>query len=317
MTPRPFKSIQQGAVLITVLVIVVALTLLIATSTLLLQKKLEVGTDSKQQVNEILAVYAKTNELKYLIATQRTTLAGLSTGKNKDGYQRLDGFWRSRLTYDEIRADGFEYNEDVNQVPITFSLQADNGLIPVNTGQLLWLDKLFSSQNIPSITISKLKDRLLDYIDNDDWSRPAGAEVFEYERANMPAPLNYLLPNCGTLANIDTWQNYLEKHEIILNYCKVSRAPTLNFNAIPEALLSSLSPNRVGQVIASRNSGQWYMNHSDVIANVPEVSNIPEPYFTFIEDTYFRFHVSADHYQETWYIIRGSGESPPVKSFKN
>lgn len=317
MTPSSTLNRQKGAVLVTVLVVVVALTLLIATSTLLLQKKLEVGTASKQQANEILAVHAKASQLKYLLATQRTSLAGLGTGKNKAGYQRLDGFWRSRLTYDEIRADSFEYNEEVNRVPITFSLQAENGLIPVNTGQLLWLDKLFSSQNIQAINTTKLKDRLLDYIDNDDWTRPTGAEVFEYEKANLPAPLNYLLPNCNSLANIDTWRQYTEKHGLILDYCKISRAPILNFNAIPEVVLNTLFPNRVTQVLARRNAGQWYMNHSDVIANVPEVANIPEPYFTFIEDTYFTFRVSAAHYTETWYVVRGSGDSPPVKLFKN
>lgn len=310
------KKYENGAVLVTVLVVVVALVILLSSSAALIREKLSIGYDSKLKATEILAVHNKVNELKYLLATQRTTVAGLSTGTNSKGYERRDGFWVRQVTSDEHRIDGSEFKETVNGAPITIAIQADNGLIPINTSKLLWLEKLFDSQNVPSIEQNRLKHLLLDYIDNDDWTRPLGAEVYQYETTELEPPLNYLLPNCGTLKNIYGWGNYLEANTLLSSYCKISRSPAINLNAIPSEILKQLWPNYAPFVLERRKSKQWYINQSDVIGSIPGAANIPEPYFTYTESTYFHLKISGRNYDENWFIVRGSGESPPILAYK-
>ena len=116
--------------MLVVLVISMILTTLMSYATVRMNQRLGLADESKRKLQEQAQVYAKLNELTYLIATQRTTAAGVSRGENSVGYTREDGgLWEYPLVGDEIRADGYVYTSS----NIRFSVQNQAGLIPINT----------------------------------------------------------------------------------------------------------------------------------------------------------------------------------------
>ena len=313
---------QNGAVLLAVLIVSIILVLLIASSTLLMGHKLTIAQTSKSYVQQRLAVYSKVNELKYLVASQRATHKGISTGTNKKGAEQQDGLWKYRITGDELRADGYIYTEKVNdgenedEIEVTYSIQADNGLIPINTSKQYWLERWFTNSGMEYFTTKKLLDRIADYADADDWSRPAGGESSVYLQNDLPAPPNYLYQNCKELTKVYEWELLAGEHSELVNYCRISRTATLNINAIPEALIKVLFPASYDAIITARNNNTWFLEIKSAIAAIPELTLLPEPYYSLAEQNYFHIAVSAPQYEEKWFLHRGSGTQSPLKSYR-
>ena len=148
---------QSGAVLLTVLIVLTMLTLLIASAHSILSSRLELAQQAKALVDSKALVQGKINQLTYLAATQRFTAAGISTGRNKDRLTKLDGQWNFSLTYDEYRLDSYQYSEQKGNRTLQFSLQAVNGLIPVNTESDFWLDQWLEGYGINVTNSQKYK----------------------------------------------------------------------------------------------------------------------------------------------------------------
>ena len=113
---------QQGIALLAVLAVSVALSLLITSATVMMQRQLNIGETAQGQFRQKVAAYAKVQELAYILATQRLTPAGVSSGKNETGSQRVEGRFISTLTNDEIRVDGFKYEDIIRGENIRFSI---------------------------------------------------------------------------------------------------------------------------------------------------------------------------------------------------
>ena len=203
---------QRGAILLSVLIISVILAILISTATTLMQSRFSIAENSQLLLREKAATYSKINELAYLVSTQRITPAGVSTGKNTQALARNDDAqWLFTFTGDEIRADGVKNTEQVNGTSVNFSIQADNGLIPLNTSEQFWLKTWLSSYGLAPVEQARLADSLADYADSDDWVRPSGAESNAYRgQANMPP--NFLLQQCTELHAIQHWSDFLAQH---------------------------------------------------------------------------------------------------------
>lgn len=269
-----FKSPQKqrGIALLAVLAVSVALSLLITSATVMMQRQLSVGETAKHQFLEKAAAYKKQQELTYLLATQRLTRAGISKGENKAGTARVDGIFSSLFTGDEIRIDGYEYVEKVNGVIVTYRIQAADGLIPINTPNQFWLKRWLKSYGIDDFTIAKLADHLADYADENEWARPAGAEAFTYRRKALPPPTNFLLQTCSELYRILLWREVIEKYNIDIDRCSTYRTAVLNINASPAMLLELLIGSEAKKLKQSRQNNQWHLNNSAFTATHPTVN---------------------------------------------
>lgn len=306
-------STQQGAALLSALVISMMLVILVSVTANLMNKRLDVAETSLEKFEGMVSIHQKQQELFYLIATQRKTFAGVSTGKNKEGQARFEGVWLSPLSGDEIRVDGFEYEESINGIDIKYSIQAENGLIPINTSDSLWRRIWYNANKIDIGQISVLEDTLIDYADPDDWSRAAGAESSAYRREGLESPPNYLLQSCSELSNIIHWKDVIEEIPSLVNECSLSRSPRVNLNAVPLHLWKKLWPDSYEDIANARASGRWITDETSALAASPELLQIPPVYIYYKGISTFTINVHDKHSSVTTTIRTQRGLLPPFK----
>ena len=310
MASNPLR--QSGAVLLTVLIVLTMLVLLIASAHSILSSRLDLAQSAKALVDNKALVQGKIHELTYLAATQRFTVAGLSTGKNKEGLIRLDGNWTQTLTFDEYRLDSFPYTEQVGNKMLHFRMQAENGLIPINTQSSFWLEKWLEGYGENVSTNQKYKDTLLDYIDADEDVRAAGAERLSYPKQfPMPLPTNYFVQDCSELSLIPHWTDLIERFPSIANECSTEYSSSLNINAIPPSLLSRLWPEKKEQFLSKRAANQWFTSVDSLTLVVNNLDLNQELLYRFATNDALILEASAKGYSETRKVELGTGLLPP------
>lgn len=306
---------QSGAILLTVLIVMTMMIVLIATASSIMSNRITLAYEAKEQIFKKALVQAKINELTYLATTQRFTAAGLSTGQNRDKLVRKDGNWLFRTTGDELRIDGFEYSEIVNEKnkpKLLFVLQSENGLIPLNTASNFWLTKWLESYNIDESQRQKYIDTLHDYIDADLIPRAAGAEDESYQHiTTMDLPTNYFIQDCAELALMPHWSELSVEHPSLLQECSTEYLSSVNINATPPALLKKLWPDKAGQILIKRSSGNWLNSIEDLrlIVNHLDLSN--ELFYRFAANSSLIITVRFDGYTETRSVDFGVGLEKP------
>ncbi|APD87581.1 hypothetical protein BM527_16600 [Alteromonas sp. Mex14] len=306
---------QQGAALLSALVISVILVLLVSITSALMEKRIRLAEQSLAQLDAQAKVHQKAQELTYLISTQRITFAGLATGKNRGGQSRIDGLWTTQLSGDEIRADGFEYKETIDGVEITYSIQAENGLIPINTSEGLWRKQWLNAYGIDDARISILEDTLIDYADPDEWARAAGAERVTYIRERRAPPSNFLLQSCSELMNIFEWDLLLQSKPELIADCSLSRSARVNLNAIPLALWKKIWPNSFEAIKQARATGQWITNESQALSASPDLIRLPPVYLYYKGLHSFIVNVKSGGISVTKKVVTQRGLLPPYKLF--
>ncbi|BFT31554.1 hypothetical protein D210916BOD24_27300 [Alteromonas sp. D210916BOD_24] len=305
------KNNQQGAALITVIIVVLLLSLLITSAQKLLNNRIDIASDSKQQLLDKARVQSTLAELSYLIATQRLTPAGIATGQHPDGLMRIDENWASILTHDEIRVDG-EYIKAQAQSssPLEYAIQAENGLLPINDASHYWLKQWLVKRGLSDFDANKYSNLLHDYADEDDWALPSGAENLTYRHANLPPPSNFLLQSCGELLNVMEWPELLDDNPYLLDNCSLLRVPTLNVNAVPVSLWRVLWPDSADTIAQQRQQGHWLYSDSHVIGVEPSVSS---GYYSFYASGYFTVEARTPFYSKTLRVKRQQRELPPIE----
>jgi len=306
---------QQGAALLSALVISVILVLLVSLTSSLMEKRVRLAEQSLAKFDAQTKVHQKAQELTYLIATQRITFAGIGTGKNLGGQTRIDGLWTTQLTGDEVRADGHKYNETIDGVEITYSIQAENGLIPINTSEGLWRKLWLNAYGIDDTRISILEDTLIDYADPDEWSRAAGAEHGTYTRDGRAPPSNYLLQSCSELLNIFQWDVLLQQNPELIADCSLSRSARVNLNAIPLALWKKIWPDSFDAIKQARANKQWITNESQALSASPNLIRLPPVYLYYRGLHSFIINVESDSTSTMKKIVTQRGLLPPYETF--
>lgn len=310
-----FKSIkkQSGVALLAVLAVSVALSLLIASATVMMQRQLTIAQDAKELFFEKAAVHKKTQELSYLLATQRITRAGISTGLRESGSKRIDGRFTSTLTGDEIRVDGLENKAIVDGVDVSFSIQAMDGLIPINTSSNLWLKQWLSSNGLNTFEITKFVDRLADYADENDWSRPAGAEKYAYASKAMQVPTNFLLQRCTEIFNVIEAQTVIDKYKLNLKQCSLNRSASVNINAMPQSLVSTLFGRQGQQIYRARRQGKWLLSTDEARLTLDRLNNVNENYITVISNKRFIIKGKSKKADTQLDVERGANNIKPLE----
>lgn len=306
---------QRGAALLSALVVSVVLVLLVSVTASVMETRLSLAENSIEQFEGLTKVYQKEQELIYYIATQRKTFAGVSTAKNSAGQARFDGMWLNQLTGDEIRVDGYVNEEVIDDIDVKYSIQAENGLIPVNTSDATWRNLWYRAYELDISDISILEDMLVDYADADEWAKPAGAERAAYKKADKPTPPNYLLQSCDELRNILIWDKVTKQNPSMLGECALSRVARLNLNAVPLSMWRKLWPDSYSTIANARVSGQWITNESEALSVSPNLLQIPPVYMFYKGLNSYIISIEAGGARSTLKVVTQKGLRPPYKLF--
>ena len=308
MNSKPTTSINRGAVLLSVLVLMLVLSFMLLSLSSVLDSRLSLAQSSNQLLIDKAGAYAKLQELTYLVATQRITRAGVSQGTNAAGLQRIEGQWASIVTGDELRMDGHVY---VGPEGIQYYIQNETGLIPVNNPDQTWLKRWLAAYGKDLGEINQLSDSLYDYADADNWQRPAGAEKQDYARGGLPGPANFLLQSCSELHNVLNWQQFMMENSPAISECSLSRLSYLNINAVPIPLWEKLWPNSAAIVSESRNNGTWFVYPQDILSIAPSMLAVPEVYYVVLGGDVFITHVKKGNAEYSHRIKLGQDQLPP------
>ncbi|WP_416305713.1 general secretion pathway protein GspK [Neptunicella sp. SCSIO 80796] len=304
------KLKNQGAALIAVLIISIVLVVLMGVTSKLMDSRLQLAQQSRQMFRDQAAVYAKANELTYLLSTQRMTVAGISQGTAKANMERNDdGLFIHPVVGDELRVDGYQYRSD--SAGVEYSIQNENGLIPVNTSTQYWIRRWLKGQGYNIVEQAKLADILADYADADDWRRPGGAEKNEYAAQKQSAPANFLLQSCTELQQLVGWQEVLKLHPEFMRYCSLRRSAGVNINAIPVSLWQAIWPQSAAQLAKLREKNGWFIRASEVNLVEPTFINEIEEMYSPLGGYTFDISVQKNAVALTKRISIGSNLIPP------
>lgn len=305
---------QQGIALLAVLAVSVALSLLITSATVMMQRQLNIGETAKQQFQEKVAVHKKSQELAYLLATQRITRAGVSKGENNAGARKVDGRFATTLTGDEIRLDGYVYNSNINGVSIQYSLQAEDGLIPINNSDQQWLKRWLQSYGLNDFEITTFTDQVTDFADPDSWAKPAGAERFDYVRATKKPPTNFLFQRCSELYYVFDAHTYIDEAAINTDECSLSRSPTVNLNAMPLNLLKRIFGKKGENTYIQRGNAGWLQTNTEAILSFNSLNNISENYVSIVSKGPVIIKVNTKEVRKVLKVERGVNKIKPLSA---
>ena len=304
------KKQQNGAVLLAVLIVALAAVILLGVVSHALNNRIYLAQQAKQKLQDVSSVYGKFHELSYLLATQRITVAGVSTGLNPQGLLRDDeGHWLLTVIGDEIRTDGFTYTL---QNDLRFSIQNEAGLLGINSSGQYWLKKILASYGLSAIEQAGFADVLADYADSDDWRRPLGAESHAYQKVKSPLPRNYLLQSCNELWRLQTWSEWLNKYPDFLRFCGISRGETLNLNVIPVELWRRLWPASANKINEQREQGKWLVSDGEILLLEPTFAQIPEDYYSTLGSQKFLLSIQKGGSKLFVTVAIGNGKSKPI-----
>lgn len=199
----------------------------------------------RARVQDELDAYSTRHTLLYLLATQRCTLAGLSTQATElapgpaGGNESVD--LDTTPVGGEIALDGSAYR---GLGRIRFALQDEAGLVTLNSdaqGPLRALLASFGAEDAESV---RLLDALADYRDRNSLSRVNGAEAEQYAAAGEPAPANRPLLTAAEIARVLGWREWLAAHRglRVHDWLSVSTSPGFNPNVVPAELLARIVP---------------------------------------------------------------------------
>lgn len=295
--------------MLAVLIVSVVMVILLGVATTTLNSRLALADQSKQMLQDLAQVYARENQLTYLVATQRITEAGVSQGTEPQGFlSNGEGHWLFRVIGDEIRADGEITKQEDG---LSFSLQNEAGLIPINSATQYWLKRYLSATGHDAVQQAYLGDTLADYADSDNWRRPAGAERSSYKGRRFPEPANFLLQSCTELKKLMRWDELLQRDHQLLTFCSLSRSETINLNAMPIALWELFWPNSAKKVFSMRKQGLWLSSESDLFAAEPSLLVEIDDYFSRLGGNQFKIFIKKGAVSSNIKVERGRGLAAP------
>jgi general secretion pathway protein K len=296
----------KGAALLAVLIVAVVMVVLLGVASKMLEGRLSLAEDSQAYLQGQARLYAKANELVYLFATERQTAAGLSQGLSTASPVNFDVLRSASLPYgDELRTDGYIYTDEQG---MTFFIQNQEGLLPINSSSAYWLKKWLKSQDYSRVKQSQFADTLADYADADKIRRAAGGEKLSYQ--GETGPRDFLLQSCSELWLVTGWDALLNSHTNLLEQCSLRRGARLNLNAVPLSLWQVLWPNTAEKLKTQRQQGHWFRSERDILALEPSLLTVPEDYYSYLGGAGFRLHLLQDGAALKMHIQTGRGANP-------
>lgn len=235
-----------------------------------------------------------TNEVVYMLGTRPTSYRGLEVGPqitfadNNDFNAVMAGPSDSgRYLKFDARSYVSESNPD-----IVLTLQDGGGLLNLNIATPTNLRRTLTSFDIPEPEINRLIDTLLDYIDDDDLTRLAGAEKTQYARLGLAPPANGLLLTPFEAQRIIGWDKLdaIWKADMAAPLLTTCRGAGFNPNTAPAAALVAnvrgLTRDKADQAVEARTK-RPFRNIREFGA-AADILITDEPFFyTFVPGTCF------------------------------
>jgi hypothetical protein len=201
----------------------------------------------RSRTEDQLALSNAKNEIIYAMATRPMTHRGLEVGSDMKRPTAEDMF--SSMAQANQETSGFvsfdrrpyvmESNPDY-----AIQIQDGRGLINLNRIQPPLLRRMLAFYDAPEVLRNQLPDTLQDWIDEDDFTRLAGAEKTDYERLRRLPPADARLMTPMEAQNILGWDEIPKMWEDDLRAPIFSTCSTGGFNpnTAPEASLLAHMP---------------------------------------------------------------------------
>lgn len=196
----------------------------------------------RSRVADELALSNAKSELIYAFATRPMTHRGLEVGSDLKRPSVEDMFTSMMQATQEtsgfIAFDRRPYVMESNP-DYAIQIQDGRGLINLNRIQPPLLRRMLAFYDAPEVLRNQLPDTLLDWIDEDDLTRIAGAERTDYERLRRLPPSDARLVTPMEAQNILGWDEIPQMWEDDLRAPIFSTCATAGFNpnTAPEASL--------------------------------------------------------------------------------
>lgn len=227
---------QRGFILAAVLWVLAIMLIAVAVFHEYVQRKLVVGIQAKENLQDNLDMRSTEQTILYLLATSRFTLAGMSFSSLTQQQVQDESTSYIMPVGDELRLDGAHYIGVGNTF---FSLQDNAGLLSLNALNDEPLAQFLRRQGVGNIDLARLMASKVDYIDSDDEERLSGAESLSYTAKNMYPPTNDFLRTPLELGRIMGWQEQMAKLSLAQFDALFStrRFALMNLNAMPKYLM--------------------------------------------------------------------------------
>ena len=227
---------QRGFILAAVLWVLAIMLIAVAVFHEYVQRKLVVGIQAKENLQNNLDMLSTEQTILYLLGTSRFTLVGMSFSSLTQEQARDESTSYIMPVGDELRFDGVHY---VGIGNTHFSLQDNAGLLSVNDLNDEPLRQLLKHQGVGNIDLARLMASKADYIDSDDDERLSGAESLSYTAKNMYPPTNDFLRTPQELVRIMGWQEGMGNLPVtqLDKLFSTRRFALMNLNAMPKYLL--------------------------------------------------------------------------------
>ncbi len=286
---------QSGFILATTLWIVAAVALLAALFHGYIERQVDQAAALQQRVRESLALEATAETLRYLLATRRTTFAGLTLRpEDQGGYISSEGFVDASPVGGELRLDGTIYQ---GLQGIRFSMQDMGGLIGLNSPSGPDKMRAILTRQLSRQQALELVGALEDYIDENLTRRINGAERGEYLYAGLREPTNWYLRTQSELDAVLGWKQFLQTEQgpFWLANTGISHASVINVNTASPELLSALlyiDEVQAGELIEARR--EYPFRSLDGVADALGIQD------SRWEEAAFRFYPAGDVLLKLW-----------------
>lgn len=274
MRPKaPGARPPRGFVLAVTLWLLAGIAVVVGLMTWWAREQVQEAIAEREAVEERVATVSTRETLLYLAATRDLTfgglpVAGLSPAERAMRQLEDLGSMRRDALGDELRLDGRAYHGFGG---VRFSLQDEAGLFSVVLPDAVATDRFLSERGVPADAVPRLRDALLDYIDEDDLARLNGAESREYGRDGRPPPPGRRLRLPMELLEVAGWSDLPDELAVTLPGAVTPYyAGAVNLNTVPEALLPQWLPGcpETCRVFARRRDEAPFVSSLDVAARV-------------------------------------------------
>lgn len=200
----------------------------------------------RSRVEDELALSDAKNEIIYAVATRPMTHRGLEVGGDLNRPATDDLIFNSLAAQESSAFVAFDWRPYVmeSNPDYVIQIQDGRGLVNLNRTSAPLVRRLLALYDTPETLRNQLPDTLQDWIDEDEFTRIAGAELPEYERLRRLPPPNARLVTPLEAQSILGWDQVPQMWEDDLRSPLFSTCATGGFNpnTAPEKSLLAHMP---------------------------------------------------------------------------
>lgn len=271
--PRSTSTQAAGFVLAVTLWMLAGMAMVVGLISLWALEEVRAATEQQDNLEDQLQMVSTRDTVLYLAATRDLTLAGLPTSalaRDEFASRRLEEFGALRRdpVGGELLLDDTVY---AGLQGLVFSIQDEAGLVPLVWPRDVEVDRLLQSQRVPPEQVPALRDALLDYVDEDQLSRLAGAEAREYERVGRAAPPGRRLLLPMELLTVLGWSELpADTRRRLPQQVTTFYSGPVNLNTAPPELLPTWIAGcpATCEMLVLRRSGKPFINSRELQTQV-------------------------------------------------